>query len=88
MGLTYYGMFELFIFWSIFDEFVYPGGNFINILHAIFLPIFWRQKIEKPNVIREKLLNSLSYEKRSHKILMKLTPFSALNFYLCVILAG
>jgi hypothetical protein len=28
-----------------------------------FLPIFWRQKIAKPNVIREKLLNLLLYKK-------------------------
>jgi len=51
-----------------------PGVNFINILHATFLPIFWRQKIAKPNVIREKLLNSLSYKKLVSKMLMKLTP--------------
>jgi len=31
-------------------------------------------KISKPNIIREKLLNLLSYEKRLHKMLMKLTP--------------
>jgi hypothetical protein len=38
------------------------------------LPIFWRQKFSKPNVIREKLLNLLSYKKRTLKMLMKLTP--------------
>ena len=38
------------------------------------MPIFWRQKITKPNVIGEKLLNLLSYEKCLHKKLMKLTP--------------
>jgi len=37
--------------------------NFIKILSATFLPIFWCQKIAKPNVIREKLLNFLLYEK-------------------------
>jgi len=31
-------------------------------------------KITKPNVIREKLLNSLLYEKRARKMLMKSTP--------------
>jgi len=44
--------------------------NFINILHAHFAPIFWRQKIEKP---REKLLNLLSIKKGWRKMLMKLT---------------
>jgi len=31
-------------------------------------------KITKPNVTREKLLNSISYEKLAHKKLIKLTP--------------
>jgi len=31
-------------------------------------------KFTKPNLIREKLLNSLSYEKGLQKLLMKLTP--------------
>jgi hypothetical protein len=48
--------------------------NFINILCATFLPIFWYQKISKPNITREKLLNLLLYEKRKLKMLMKLTP--------------
>jgi len=51
-----------------------PVVNFINILHAHFVPILWQQQIAKPNVIREKLLNLLFYEKCSHKMLMKLTP--------------
>jgi len=33
----------------------HTGVDFINILHETFSPIFWRQKIAKPNVIREKL---------------------------------
>ncbi len=33
-----------------------------------FLPIFWRQKIAKPSIIREKLLNLLLYEKRAKKV--------------------
>jgi len=37
-------------------------------LYEIFGP-----KITKPNVTREKLLNSLSYKKRARKMLMKLT---------------
>jgi len=44
----------------------------------IFLPIFWRQKIAKPNIIREKLFNLLSNEKLEPKMLMKLT--TAINF--------
>jgi len=39
----------------------------------LFSLIFWCQKIAKPNIIREKLLNLLLYEKRARKILMKLT---------------
>ncbi len=50
------------------------GVNFINILRATLLPIFWCQKIAKKNVIREKLLNLLSYKKCVRKMLMKLTP--------------
>jgi len=33
----------------------------------------------KPNVTREKLLNSLSYKKRARKTLMKLTPGNIIN---------
>ncbi len=62
-----------------------PWVNFINILLGTFLPIFWHQKISKPNVIRETLLNSLSYKKRSQKMLMKLTPgTSTFSGYLSV----
>jgi len=39
-----------------------------------FSLIFWRQKIAKPNLIREELLNSLSCIKSVCKMLMKLTP--------------
>jgi hypothetical protein len=39
------------------------GVNFANIFCTTFLPIFWHQKISKPNVIKEKLLNLLSFEK-------------------------
>ncbi len=53
--------------------------NFINILHATFLLIFWRQKITKPNITREKLLNSLLYEKRARIMSMKLTPENILH---------
>jgi len=46
--------------------------------HQHFTPIFLYEilapKITKPNVIREKLLNSLSYKKLELKILMNLTP--------------
>ncbi len=34
--------------------------NFINILCANFVPIFWRQKITKPKVSRVMLLNLIS----------------------------
>jgi len=37
--------------------------NFINILLLTFSPIIWRQKIARRDEIREKLLNSLSFEK-------------------------
>jgi len=46
----------------------------MNILHVHFAQIFWCQKITKPNMSREKLLNLLLYEKHAHKMLMKLTP--------------
>jgi len=39
----------------------------------IFCQYFGAKEIAKPNVIREKLLNLLSYEKRVRKMLMKLT---------------
>jgi len=40
----------------------------------LFCQYFGGKKIAKPNIIREKLLNYLSYEKRACKMLMKLTP--------------
>ncbi len=49
-------------------------ANFINIICATFFPTFWYQKISKPDITREKLLNLLLYEKRKLKMLMKLTP--------------
>jgi len=55
--------------------------NFINILRANFLLIFWCQKIPKPNVIREKLLNWLSCKKCAHKMLMKLTARGRFRHY-------
>jgi len=50
-----------------------PGGNFINILQAVFAPISFCQKVTKPTVIRKKLRNLHSNEKCLHKMLMKLT---------------
>ena len=52
------------------------GVNFMNILHATFLQIFWHQKIAKTNIIRQKLLNLLSYEKHSYIIVMELKVVS------------
>jgi len=50
------------------------GVNFINILFAPFLPIFFCQKkLKSQNVTREKLSKVLSYEKCAGKMLMKLT---------------
>ncbi len=51
----------------------YPGVNFINVLHAQYSYKILMPKITKPNVFREKMLNSLSYEKGGQKMLMKLT---------------
>jgi hypothetical protein len=48
--------------------------NFINILDAHFVPIFWRQKISKPNHSFIIFGTTISYEKHGHKTLMKLTP--------------
>jgi hypothetical protein len=39
-----------------------PVVNFINILHALFSPISFPQKITKPKLNREKLPEALSYE--------------------------
>jgi len=52
------------------------GVNVINISLAHFAPIFLRQKITKPNITREKLLNLLLYEKHERKMLMKLNFFT------------
>jgi hypothetical protein len=52
--------------------------------HQHFTRAFFVQnfgtKNPKHNVIREKLLNSLSYEKRAFKMLMKLTPAKYVTF--------
>jgi len=53
---------------------IYPLCQFHQHFTGTFLPIFLRQKIAKPNIIREKLLNLLLYKKCAHKMLMKLTP--------------
>jgi len=53
-------------------------GQFINILRATFLPIFWCQKIAKPNVIREKLLNLLLVQKLARKMLIKLSRIESI----------
>jgi hypothetical protein len=50
------------------------GVYFINILRALFLPIFFCQKSPSQIVIREKMCNLLTYEKCTRKMLMKLTP--------------
>jgi len=50
------------------------GVDFINILRLHFSYKILAPKITKLNVTREKLLNLLSYEKCSNKMLMKLTP--------------
>ncbi len=60
---------------------LYTWVNFINILCAHFLYKILAPKITKPNVIREKLLNLLSYEKRARKMLMKLTPDRWRDYY-------
>jgi len=49
------------------------GVNFINILCTHFSYKILAPKMTKPNGTREKLLNLLLYEKRTHKMLMKLT---------------
>jgi len=51
-----------------------PAVIFINVLRAHFFVQNFAPKITKLNVIREKLQNLLSYEKRARKMLMKLTP--------------
>jgi len=37
----------------LFVQFNAADVNFINILRALYLPIFWRQKITNPNVTRK-----------------------------------
>jgi len=46
--------------------------------------IFAPKNYKAENVSREKLLNSLLYEKRPHKMLMKLTP-DYLSDLMCII---
>jgi len=58
--------------------------DFSSILCAPFVPIFLRQKITKPKVTREKLLNLLLYKKRESKMLMKLTHRCRLYKRFCV----
>ena len=48
-----------------FNSIETTGINLINILHVPFAPIFLLPKIAKPNVIRERLINLLLYEKHS-----------------------
>jgi len=47
---------------SNFVENVLPGDIFINILCVPVAPVFLHQKIIKPNVTRDKLLNLLLYK--------------------------
>jgi hypothetical protein len=57
------------------NRFHQPRVNFINVLSPRYSYKISVSKITKPNVLTKKnLLNLLSYEKRAHKILMKLTP--------------
>jgi len=51
-----------------------PVVNFTNILRSACAPIFFCQKITKPNY---NCNEALSYEKAPHKILVKLTPGDA-----------
>jgi len=50
-----------------------PVVNFTNILQAAFAPIFFCHKITNPK-IREKLHQTLLYDKADRKMLVKLTP--------------
>jgi len=50
----------------------FTGNFFANILAL---------KIARPNIFREKLLNSLLYEKRACKMLMKLTQVELLTLF-------
>jgi hypothetical protein len=49
------------------------GVNFIKILQALFSLISFCQKVTKPNCNERKLCKALSYEKHTHKMLMKLS---------------
>ncbi len=51
-----------------------PVVNFINILRAAFVPIFFQQKIKGQSAIREQLQRALSVQKGACKVVMKLTP--------------
>jgi len=52
-------------FWYFLHTFCFPVVNFINILRANFLLLFSSYILAK---------KALSYEKRAHKMLIKLTP--------------
>jgi len=56
-----------------------PGFNFINILCALFLPIFWRQKIPNPKHSFVFFGAKISYKKRASKTLMKLMVDKEIN---------
>jgi len=51
-----------------------PGVNFINILRSLFCRNPFVKKSQCGTVIRKNLCNLLSYEKRSRKMWVKLTP--------------
>jgi len=52
-----------------------PVVNFTNILWGVFLPIFFCQKIAKPNCnYRKSANNTFIQKKAASKMLMKLTP--------------
>ncbi len=53
----------------------FPAGvNFINILHGLFLPIFWCQKISNPKHSFEYFCAKILLKKLACKMLMKFTP--------------
>jgi len=62
-----------------------PGVNFTNILGKLFCKYFCGKKLESRNMTRDKLCETLSFEKFTHKMLMKLTPacfsYTLLNRY-------
>jgi len=51
-----------------------PVINFINILGAAFVHLFFCKNLESQTVIREKLRRALLHKKVIPKTLMKLTP--------------